>query len=232
MSVTCTFFARMMFAVAHTMTVPNSTEVPDRTPACIDIAVVEAHPAAVEWSYWTSGAASFDSRDAGSNPAAGLGADLTFGLLTYPGFPSGPYGALGRAELRGGPFVQMDMTGDGGLVEAGITLALGAVYHASFGTWTLRLGSGYGVRLNAGPHVGVTFAWGVRSVRARYSKRGHCDAPTQTKPSAEAAVARLFVTHRRTLREPASELLVGLELSPTFLLPPYTSFRLTGGPDW
>jgi hypothetical protein len=191
----------------------------------------EATPARWEWAYWNSLGALRSSTPAWG-ASGGIGAELTFGALTYPGFPSGPYGPkLGRAELRTGLWGQAVTRAAGGLVEAGLKLHLGALYHASWGTFDLRAGGGYGAfERERRPHVNITFNYGVRSTLSRYSQRGAHEPRPIPRQLALTSVARLFATYRREVsQQAASELVIGLELSPTFLLPPYSAWRFAGG---
>ncbi len=200
---------------------------------CIDVAIHEATPASLEWSFWVAGGLLLGAGEQDLGASVGVGGELTFGLLEYPGFPSGPYGKEGRAELRAGPWVAGALHRDGGVVEGGLKLHLGAVYHASWGTYELRAGSGYGAFPDGkAPHLGGTLAWGVRSVVARYTKRGACDPLPEPLHVAEASVARLFLSYRRAFDDAGHQVILGLELSPTFLLPPYDGSRLSGGPAW
>lgn len=193
----------------------------------------DAVPAQLEWSYWASGGASY--LDGGRLvPAAGIGAELTFGAITYVGLPAGSiYGPrLGRAELRVGPWIGAATHAGGSLLEGGVKIHLGAVYHASLGTFDLRFGSGYGEHPDGRSPLGsLTFAYGVRSALGRYSVREHDEAPPLPKTSGLASVARLFITYRRGFdKEASQEIMLGIELTPLFLLPPYSWFRLAGGP--
>jgi hypothetical protein len=194
-----------------------------------------AVPAELEWTYWVAGGA---ARETGGTLSAlgGLGGELTVEVLRYHGFPSGYYGRKkGDAELRVGPWASAATRSAGGLVEGGLKLHFGGIYHASFGTWDLRLGGGYGAfEPERAAHVAGTLAYGVRSVPARYAEYPHevwQEVPPRPRPFAEASVARVFVTLRRAFDDTgSSELSLGVELSPTFLLPPYSWFKLGGGP--
>jgi len=211
--------------------VPRSERVARNHSAasCVDLALVDATPAKLEWSYWASGGILVNS--SGAN--AGLGGELTFGIAQYRGFPSGPYGRAARAELRAGPWAAASTWRGGGLVEAGLKLQLGAVYHASWGTYDLRVGSGYGAFSEGrAQHASVVFAWGVRSVPSRYTQRSFCAPAPSPRAVAEASVARIFLAYRRTFDGVSNQVLVGIELSPTFLFPPYGGSRLSGGPAW
>jgi hypothetical protein len=195
----------------------------------------ESVPARFEWTYWVAvGALSSDARSS-LGALGGLGGELTVEVLRYHGFPSGYYGGpRGDAELRVGPWVSAVTRSEGGLVEGGLKLHFGGVYHASFGTWDLRLGAGYGAfDPERTPHVTATLAYGVRSVRARYAKDRvdfYLDEPPRPASFAEASVARPFLTLRRAFDDAANrELSLGVELSPTFFFPPSRT-RLLGGP--
>jgi len=167
--------------------------------------------------------------------SVGWGFELTTGLLQYRGFPAGVLyrGRFREAEVRGGVWGVFAVRPGGGLLEGGLKLHWGALYHASFGTWELRAGSGYGAFGNErSPHLSFTFAYGIRSALDRYSERGACSPPPVPRSFGMASVARLFVTYRLSVRDSdLSELVIGVELSPTFLLPPYSWLRLGGGPS-
>lgn len=202
--------------------------------ACSLVLVREATPARWEWVYWTSGAWRQPRMSNDGTILGGVGAEITTGLLSYAGFPSGPYGRrLGRAELRVGPWMQALAGSRRDAIEGGIKLHLGAAYHASFGTYDIRMGLGYGTFVeHREPYASITFAYGIRSALSRYSEHGPCDPVAMPRGIATASVVRLFVSYRRPILLPSGdEVLFGLELSPTFLLPPYSWFRLGGGPS-
>jgi hypothetical protein len=73
-------------------------------------------------------------------------------------------------------------------------------------------------------------------VLARYPKSRTetvSDRPPKPPVFAEASVARLFVTYRHAFDlDESREVVVGVELSPTFFLPPYSWWRFGGGPPW
>lgn len=192
----------------------------------------EATPSVWEWAYWASQGT--DSRTL--KPIFGIGAEVTTGILTYSGFPSGPYGKRrDLAELRLGSWFAGNAELGGSVLEGGLKLHLGAIYHASFGTWDLRAGFGYGtLAAERVPLWSVTAAYGIRRASVtRYSKRGRSDPSPLPRAISLASTARLFVTYRRSLRgEPDSHVVIGVEMSPSFFLPPYTLFSLGGGPPW
>lgn len=201
---------------------------------------VGAVPAQLEWSYWTAGGlvrtrAERTSRIGGS---VGLGAEWTLEVLRYHGFPSGYYGRKkGDAELRAGPWMYGATRSAGGLLEGGLKLHLGGIYHASFSTWDLRLGAGYGAfEKGRTPHASATLGMGVRSALGRYPphrREVYRDTPAKPSLLGEASVARVVVTLRQAFdAERSREWVLGVELSPTFLLPPYGLMRFAGGPPW
>ena len=170
----------------------------------------------IEYTYLTS---------AGYTPRAGvfgLGAEASLPFVRWRGFPAGYSGSHARSELRTGLFAFGATRLGGGLVEGGLLADVSGIYHASWGTFSARIGGGYG--LYEHPHAAVTLLYGVRSALYRY---GHRSVPHWFT---EASVARLFVTHRRAVREEGNEWVFGIELSPTFFLPPVTWWRLAGGP--
>lgn len=194
---------------------------------------VGAVPATLEWTYFAAGGVVL--RDgSNSGPLGAVGSELTFELLRYHGFPSGFYARQrGDAEVRVGPWAMAATRAGGGLVEGGLKLHFGGIHHASFGTWDLRAGAGYtGYDDGRAPHFTATFAYGVRSVLARYPKDRIQWSDRSRSPElfAEASVARLFFTYRRSLDDAvgSSEIVLGVELSPTFLLPPYSLSRFIG----
>lgn len=191
-------------------------------------------PATWEWAYWiSSGISRTTSKTWGAT--AGLGFELTVGVATYRGFPAGR--CLPRStrfgEVRIGPWGSAGIRGEGGLVEAGLKVHLGGLYQASFGTFDLRVGSGYGA-FDEGhyPHASVTFTWGVRSAIGRYHRNAFGKPQALRERLASTSVVRFQITHREALSIAGSETLFGLEISPSFFLLPLTWPRIWGGPPW
>lgn len=122
----------------------------------------------------------------------------------------------------------------GGIVEAGLKTHLGAVYHASWGTFDLRGGAGYGAFAEGRSTHGVlTLAYGVRSFVRRYKRFGACDPEPRRDAFELGNVARVFLTARAPLEVPgAYQWVLGVELSALFFAPPLTWFRVGGGPPW
>lgn len=197
---------------------------------CEDVSVHEVKPADLEWTYWMLGGATFEGPHGSASALGGIGAELTRQVLRYQGFPAGRSGWLATAEMRAGPWFAASTRSAGGLVEGGIVFTWDGVFSPAWGTWDLRLGAGYGAFTpGREPLVSATLLWGVRSVRARYSHHRRCLPAEPPARFAEASVIRVFVETRAGTRDAdARELVVGLELSPSMLLPPYSWFRFAG----
>ncbi|MBL8956194.1 MAG: hypothetical protein JNK82_35810 [Myxococcaceae bacterium] len=200
----------------------------DERGACIMILITDTNPARAEWTWWLgAGGGLRDFRTAASRAvfAARLGAGVSFGLATLPdpGY-GGPY------ELRWGPWLGAETQLDGALGEGGLEVSFGQEHHARWGTYSVRLGGGYG--FDAGgpsPHLSITATGGVRSVPARYTERGACDPPAMPLTHAFASGVRIFAT----LRVPFAgargiAFVAGLEFEPSFFLPPYSLSRWLG----
>ncbi len=203
--------------------------------ACIAVLYHRAQPAKLDLATWTSAGVVARERGAGTPADAQLavGAELTTELARYRGFPSGPYGPHnGLAEIRVGPWVQAATSLPGGLVEAGLKTHVSALYHASWGTFDLRGGLGYGAFAEGrSPHAVATLTYGVRSFVRRHKYFGACDPVPRADAFEAGNVARLFVTARAPLDFPgAHQLVVGIELSPLFFAPPLSWFKVAGGP--
>jgi len=202
---------------------------PQRTTFCEDLLVIDAVPARNEWAYWVSGGG-LTSPHERSGASVGIGTELTWSIATHRGFPAGVAGRR-TAELRMGPWFATAVRAEGGLVEGGLKLHWGAVEQSGFGTFELRLGAGVAAFSHGpAPTLDVTLLWGTRSVLARYSRRTPCDPVATAKSLAESSVLRLFLTQRNALSsERGHEIVIGIELSPSLLLPPYSWRRVLGG---
>jgi hypothetical protein len=192
-----------------------------------------AIPGIAESTTWMLGGGGWE-RSAHSSSSVGIlgiGGEVTFGpVLRYRGFPSHSWYDR-DAELRVGLWTIGATRFDGALFEGGVKTHLGAVKHAEWGTFDLRLGAGYGsFDTGRSAHLVATFAWGTRSFQQRY---GLCGPGPQNLPKAHGygSILRPFMTLRRSLDgNPGTQITIGVELSPTFLLPPYSWWRLAGGP--
>jgi hypothetical protein len=132
----------------------------------------------------------------------------------------------GAYELRFGPWAGVSYASPDVLAEAGFKLHLSQLVHAPFGTYDLRVGAGAGSNESPwAPHIVVTAAGGVRSLRDRY--RGSAGGtPTVL---AFGSVLRVYLTTRIRQSSPSPwEITAGLELEPSFLAPPYSWQRLAG----
>ncbi|MDF2695486.1 MAG: hypothetical protein K0S65_3869 [Labilithrix sp.] len=201
--------------------------IPLSAPAVAEVAVVGSVGAARDESRWSV--------------AGGGGAEITFGGRLWNGFPSGDYGrANSAAELRAGPWASITTRAHGVIFEAGPKVHLGAVYHASWGTFDLRPAIGTG-EFAAGHSAltSLTVAYGVRSEPRRYYDQDACvegkrlvfmGPPKKPALFALASVYRVFGTYRRAIELPAWEVVLGIEVSPDWVLPPYSWSRLIGFP--
>ena len=185
-------------------------------------------PSKLEVMPWLSVAGRvFDDNGLQTSASFGAGMEAT-GDLAELGRPS--YG--GPVVLRWGIFGQAEtdldnhFLGDGGLV-----FSAGQTEHAPFGSYTLRVGGGYGRQpgLDWGSHLTFTLTGGVHSLLDRYSEGGGCDRPPAAGEIGFGSVLRLFVTARTPVENFAQpSVTFGLEFSPGFLLPPYDVMRLAG----
>ena len=198
--------------------------------SCVDVAIVEVKPARIEWAYWLSGGALLGAFGRSASPMVGLGTELTRQAFVYRGFPAGGPGWLSLSELRWGPWFAASTRDEGGLVEAGVDLKWTGIHAPTWGTWDLRGGAGYGAfEQGRAAFASATFLWGARSVRARYHQRGYCDPPAMAATVGEGSGWRVFVTYRSGFSRSADrEVVVGIELSPSMLLPPWSCNRWTG----
>jgi hypothetical protein len=197
-------------------------------------------PAKLEASEWIGTGVS-DGRQAGADHVSAFfraGAELTAGVLSYPGFPAPRRDRIGpepppwvwnRAELRLGPWAAAETRSAGWLVEGGITALLGTTddylnwlfFTAPWGMFDLRVGGGYGAFPDGrSPHLAAALGWGYRYVSARQTWGGACDPPPPAAPLAEATLLRFVATVRRATGLPATEVVFAIELSPSWVLAP------------
>jgi hypothetical protein len=203
-------------------------------------------PASAEWSYWIASGVGDLRQDRAERvlPYIGVGGEITTGVLEYSGFPSRPErwtsrrpGRQNRAELRIGPWAAAQTRSAGGLLEAGLTAHLGTTDDSlkrltSFGVFDLRLGAGYGAFVDErSPYAMAALAWGIRTVFERHTWGGACDPVPPPEPVADATLVRIVATARRAVDLPASEITIGLELSPTIAFVPMRLHRKRFRPD-
>ncbi len=212
---------------------------------CAGVALRLAKPAAAEWSEWIGVAGGWGSLGSPGEHAdllvrVGGGVDFE---LAQAGNPQ-QYG--GPVELRMGPWIQADGTfGESPrdpsvALEGGLSFDLGQTSHAQWGDYALRVGAG-AIASASGwrPSGSLTIAWGVRSVLDRYVEGGACvgadggfDSVFEGRPRSDHALAsgiRVFAT-ARVDGDAVYSLVIGFELEPTFLFPPYSLPRWIGAP--
>lgn len=144
------------------------------------------------------------------------GLDVTVSPTT---FGSAGYG--GAFELRTGPWLAFhaptDRKASG---EGGLTMIVTQTNHAQWGTFGLRVGTGYGGDFEA--HIVATAWGGVRYVPARAGEGSSGGFP-------KATGLRVVATYRHTI-DPIERtaLVFGIELEPDYFLPPYSLFKWGG----
>ncbi|HSO33317.1 MAG TPA: hypothetical protein VLT33_12375 [Labilithrix sp.] len=205
--------------------------------ACADIGLSLAKPAFAEWTTWLGAGAivtKVGTRDHDTAFAMRAGGAVDFSVARFGS--ERQYG--GQHELRAGPWLNAETTFFGATaLEGGGSFDLGHTYHARWGTGGLRLGWG-ALHLDDRwrPGGSATLTWGVRSVPARYVDGGACvegdrlthvDQGRPRRALALASGARAFATARADTDGNAT-LTFGIEIEPTFLLPPYSLARLAG----
>jgi hypothetical protein len=131
----------------------------------------------------------------------------------------GGYG--GAWEVRTGSWLAFNAPTDGGASgEGGLTLIFTQTRHASFGTFAVRVGAGYGGDRET--HVTATFWGGVRYIPARAGQA----APG---PLSKVTGCRIVATVRRIVDPFQSEaILLGVEFDPDWFLPPYSLHKWGG----
>lgn len=188
---------------------------------------------------WESGRSPRGERSSSSLAIVGIGAETTFGsVLTYRGFPAGPYYSDGRAELRMGfwSVAGTRLEGARALVESGLKAQLVPIGHggANWGSFDVRLGAGYGwLDTGRAGYFVATLTAGPRSFLQRHGQCGVGPHGFSNEPKAHGygSILRPFLTIRRALDPDAAvQITLGIELSPTFLMPPYGWSRAWGGP--
>lgn len=181
-------------------------------------AASRAQSSDVEVGPWLGWAAGVELLDHGKDRPASLlnaGFDITSFVTAFGGGYGGPW------EVRMGSWAAFNApTGHGASGEGGITLVLTQAQHASWGTFGLRGGVGYGGDHET--HVTMTLWGGVRYVPAR---AGYGASGLFSK----ATGIRIVMTARREI-DPVEvgALLFGVEFEPDYLLPPYSLFKWGG----
>jgi hypothetical protein len=194
--------------------------------SCNSSGIVDVRPAILELGPWWSIGGGVRWEPERPVFSLGGGLDATFGTALGPAIQGG------RFELRAGPWIGFETPLDRFRVEGGLSVGLGQVEHARFGTLGLRVGAGYGAGYQTGgaTHLVAALTYGIRYVQYRARPpRGPCDPPSPPAVVALASGARLFAAVRRGLDESAAtEIVFGLELEPSWLFPPYSRAKLIG----
>lgn len=188
--------------------------------ACIDLLLLDAIPANLEWTYWVTGGGGFHSDRTNERfGVLGFGMESTSSIFET----SRKYQYGGPYEFRGGSWWNMTSDMSGMRAEGGFLFSFGQVNHAQWGTYAVRVGGGMGDdRLGLSPHFVLTLTGGIRSALGRYHERGACDPEPAPKAIDRADTFRLFATTRSTLAKDAPwQFTFGVEFSPSFFLPPY-----------
>ena len=197
-----------------------------------------AQPADVE-ATWTLGAAGGSRIIPGGTEAFGefdIGGEMTFDdswhILSVVMTGVKGLGKIGAGEkaqahflnaFRYGPFINTAM-GEGLVaVEGGAKLLFTETTHAQFGTFDLRVGGGHGLIYGlSASHIAITASGGIRWFQNRYQMQ-------TDRPFAFGSVVRVFLTARiRPEVVYPLDVCFGLELEPTFLLPPHSVLKWIG----
>jgi hypothetical protein len=233
-------------AKPHTMAIAEPTKVvppPKRrgaasahTKASSDReASSESEAPATQWTWWLG--AGGGKRGIGGNKSANkvVGA-VRLGASASLDFPTPD--ALGdEYELRWGPWLMAETQLDGALGELGVELAMTPIKVARL-AYALRLGGGYSKDKQGGtPEVSATLTVGTRSLSAGGGDDdddGDDGKGKESQSSGSSGFAngiRGFFTFRNPPPKSGHGLtfLLGVEITPALLLPPYTKQRWMGG---
>ena len=164
----------------------------------------------IETSYWASGGWTFTHAhgEDRSDASAGIGADLTFGLLRYETFvPEVERSFLDVTVLRGGPWLAASTRGEQGDVETGAIVSLGNPHHPSWGAISARGGVGYGeFERERALHGNISLAYGLSWGSSH---------PSIVAP---VGVVRFVGTYRPLFTSPGQEFFFGIEVSPALFI--------------
>jgi hypothetical protein len=193
-------------------------------------------PASVEWSSWLAGGGGVLHRAGGGNGAwtFGVGMEATAGLWTFSsGTPERPHAGTLRSgdrfQLRGGPWASAVTDGKGIRGEGGVLVLYSVDRKSPWIVPAVRLGAGWGNdQLGKVAHLVTVFTLGPRSAPDRWRR-----STVESEPEAPLAFVsgfRTFVMMRAAFAGDAPyQLTFGIELEPTFLLPPYSWRKFFGG---
>ena len=172
--------------------------------------------AGVEW--YDGGPRALRRRDPQGLFLLNVGLEATTATWVFGG------GSGGAFEVRMGPWLALQTPTDGRASgEGGLSLIFTNTEHASWGTFGLRTGMGYGGADQT--YVTTTLWGGVRYVPARVWRNGGGDRG----PIAKATGIRIVATVRRIV-DPVEmpAVLFGIEFEPEYFLPPYELFKWGG----
>jgi hypothetical protein len=196
---------------------------PNRTALALALALVfvmrdrgvQAEPAAVEWTYWLGFGAGVartpDDHDRVYGYKIGGAVDVELARFDNPLH----YG--GQLELRCGPWLIAEIRSDRQYVHGGLELHFGQTRHAQFGTYTLR--GGGGIDLDGQPFATAMFLGGVRWVPARRD-----GARRKVAFASGGRVFGMITTDGGGSRS----VMFGIEIEPTWAMPPYSLSKLGG----
>ncbi len=220
-------------AAAQDFTDPGMTRRPV-DGVCISLAVQDVTPGDAEWTWFVGGGGG--GRSLGRAEERGVGMLRLGGEVTVPLANIGGIDYGGPVHLRVGPYLLAETSFEGGLGEGGVSLTLGQVRHARWGTFGVRFGGGVGAQLDARGQlqrtsfVSATISWGVLSVPGRFRpERGACDPPREGPRHLFSSGLRIFATGRAPLSGvDGYSIVIGVEIEPGFLFGPYSLERLIG----
>jgi hypothetical protein len=177
--------------------------------------VAQADPAPVEWTFWLGPGAGIASQPQDGNESVygfRIGAGVDFELAQF----ANPLRYGGKFEIRWGPWLIAETRSDTHYVHGGLAIDFGQTRHAQFGTFTLRAGGG--IDIDGDPLASLTFLGGVRYVP---------DRRHSNRKVARASGGRVFGMITSDGNGGRS-LLFGIEFEPTWVLPPYSIYKLGG----
>ncbi len=187
------------------------------------VLAIAADARAFEWTPWMAHGVTGVARVDGDAVAASLGAGIEGSFHLADLTDRQRYG--GAFDLRWGPWIatQTDLTDV--LAECGLLLLFGQERHAQWGSYTVRAGMGVGFAPTEVPHVAITVTGCVHSFLHRGRPLG------QVRDEGYGSVLRLFATARRSVgADRTMGWTFGLEVTPSFFLPPYDLPKWGGAP--
>jgi hypothetical protein len=173
---------------------------------CAPAAIPHPQPSTFEWAPWVAGGMMLLPVRA----VAGIGGEGTLALARV----------AGDLPLRGGPWGEVwtafeDVAADGGL---GLVLGSG---HSKIGAFGARLGAGQRSYERARrTELVATVTWGAHFFPQRWDENLGDDGCEEPTPIGVGSVARFFGTYRADTDFRHAEWLFGVELTPTFFVPP------------